>query len=198
MLYSTLLIISFFCTDTLQQSEDKPVQIVDFTLPDVVSGDTFSLSDLDHSKAIVVVFTSNYCPYAKLYNDRINHLVEQYRGKGISFVLVNSNNPSKSNADNPDAMAKKVAELGIKTPYLSDSNQKIADMFGAQKTPEVFLLTHTGTNKYKIAYKGAIDDNPQVASDVSHYFLQEAIESLLKGNRPPKEYVHPIGCMIKR
>ncbi len=198
MLYSTLLIISFFCTDTLQQSEDKPVQIVDFTLPDVVSGDTFSLSDLDHSKAIVVVFTSNYCPYAKLYNDRINHLVEQYRGKGISFVLVNSNNPAKSNADNPDAMAKKVAELGIKTPYLSDSNQKIADMFGAQKTPEVFLLTHTGTNKYKIAYKGAIDDNPQVASDVSHYFLQEAIESLLKGNRPPKEYVHPIGCMIKR
>jgi hypothetical protein len=47
-------------------------------------------------------------------------------------------------------------------------------------------------------YRGAIDDNPQVASDVKHSFLKEAIESTLKGQNPLKSSVHPTGCMIKR
>lgn len=197
MLYSILLVISFFYSGSVQ-GKDNPIQIVNFTLPNVVSGNNFSLSEFSDSKAIVVIFTSNYCPYAKLYNSRINSLIQRYKSKGISFVLINSNNPAKSNVDNLSNMSKTATELGIKIPYLIDSNQKVADMFGAHKTPEVFLLTPSSANQYEIVYRGAIDDNPQVASDVNHHFLQEAIEDVLSGNRPKQLSMHPTGCMIRR
>lgn len=198
MLYSIFLVISLFYSDPFQESKGTPIQIGNFTLPNIVSGNNFSLSEFNDSKAIVVIFTSNYCPYAKLYNDRVNSLIQRYKSKGVSFVLINSNDPTKSNADNLNNMSEKAAELETKIPYLIDSDQEVADMFGAHKTPEVFLLTPSSSNQYKIAYKGAIDDNPQVASDVNHHFLQEAIEDILRGSRPEQLSVHPTGCMIKR
>lgn len=197
MLNSAILICTLFFSGFIQELNNEPYKISDFTLPDVVSGNSFSLSEFNNAKAVVVIFTSHYCPYAKLYHDRIANLIDNYQGQNIRFVLINSNNPKKSVADSRENMARMINELHIKVPYLSDSNQKVADMFGAHKTPEAFLLRKTN-NSFEIVYRGAIDDNPQVASDVNHLFLKEAIEAVLKGYRPLQASIHPTGCMIKR
>lgn len=197
MLSSVAILFALLISGFTQEHNDVPDKISDFTLHNVVSGNNFSLSEVSDAKAVVVIFTSHYCPYAKLYNDRIASLINEYSEQNIRFVLINSNNPKKSAPDSRENMLKMVSQHNLGIPYLSDSDQKVADLFGVQKTPEVFLLQRVN-NSFEIVYRGAIDDNPQVASDVKHSFLKEAIESSLKGYRPLQTSVHPTGCMIKR
>ena len=70
-------------------------------------------------------------------------------------------------------MAIHYSDLPI--PYLADKDQKAMEAFGARKSPEVFLLT-TVNGKFNIVYSGAIDDNPQAASDVNQHFVKDAID----------------------
>ena len=79
----------------------------DFSLPDAVSGKNISLADYKGQKAVVLVFTSNYCPYSRLYEDRINNLVNQYKGQGISFVMINPNDPAQNKEESEAAMKEK-------------------------------------------------------------------------------------------
>jgi len=82
-------------------------------------------------------------------------------------------------------------------PYLADKDQKIMEIFGAQKTPEVFLLSTAG-GKFTIVYSGAIDDNPQTASDVRQNFLKDALEKLLAGQKVDVAIERVAGCTIRR
>ncbi len=175
----------------------EPVKISDFTLPNAINGQSFTLSESGDAKAVVVIFTSHYCPYAKLYGQRINSLVSTFKGQSVRFVLINSNNPQKSTPDSRTNIIKEAQRANLTIPYLIDSTQKVADMFGAQKTPEAFVLKK-GKTGFEVVYQGAIDNNPQVATDVDHNFLKEAIASVLAARSPSQAYNHPTGCMIRR
>ncbi|MBK7653716.1 MAG: hypothetical protein IPJ20_27545 [Flammeovirgaceae bacterium] len=71
------------------------------------------------------------------------------------------------------------------------------ETFGARKTPEVFLLSMAG-GKFTVVYSGAIDDNPQTASDVKQTFLKDAIEKLLAGQKVDVAVERVAGCTIRR
>lgn len=172
------------------------VSIEDFSLRNAVDGKEFSLSGIGQNQAVVVIFTSNYCPYAKLYDRRISTLIDTYRQKNIKFILINPNDPSQSPSDTPEAMAEKVQNMRWNVPYLIDSEQQVASLFDVEKTPEVFVLQYRG-GSHQILYRGSIDDNPQVASDVSHHYLKEALDAVLQGNPVVIDHTHPTGCMIK-
>jgi len=171
--------------------------IHDFTLKNAVDGEEFSLSSYRSAKGVVVIFTSNYCPYAKLYENRIQDLAEAYQDKGIRFILINPNNPERSKIEGIQKMAEKARAKSFEFPYLSDSEQKVADMFGAEKTPEAYLLKNE-QGAFRVVYKGAIDDNPQVASDVSQEYLKDAIDKVLQNRSVGDEDVRPTGCVIRR
>ncbi|MEQ9440074.1 MAG: thioredoxin family protein [Cyclobacteriaceae bacterium] len=184
---------SIFSPILSQQSD----QIQDFTLPNAVDGEVFSLSEYSDAKAVVVIFTSLYCPYAKLYEDRILRLVDKYDSNSIRFILINPNNPAKSKADAMTNMATEAKRSQLDIPFLSDSAQEVASLLGAEKTPEAFILTPKN-GIFTIAYHGGIDDNPQVENDVKHAYLQNAIEAVAQ-NRSITTAPAPItGCMIKR
>lgn len=190
-----LLIGIFMSQETLAQTTKKTVS--NFTLTNTVDNSQVSVANFSNKKGIVVIFTSNFCPYSKLYEDRIEALAREYSGKGVQFLLINPNNPQASKDDSIEEMAKKAKEKGYKFPYLADKNQTVAAMFGASKTPEVFLLKPSG-NAFSIVYSGAIDDNPQVENDVKTYFLRNAIDNLLAGKPATANYERPTGCMIKK
>lgn len=168
----------------------------DFSLPDAVSGRTVSLADFKGQKAVVLVFTSNYCPYSRLYESRINQLVGDYKDKGVAFVLINPNNAQQNKEESEAAMKEKAQSWGNGLPYLSDKQQVMAQKYGATKTPEVYVLTPRN-GSFSVFYAGAIDDNPQVAEDVSQPYLQQAIESALTGKTVVVKTKRPVGCMIK-
>ena len=168
-----------------------------FTLPDATSDSDFSLDEYAQAQAVVVIFTSLYCPYAKLYEDRIAKLIKEYQSNNIRFILVNSNNPRSSEADSKENMVRWIKTQPYQVPYLSDERQKVANLLGAQKTPEAFVLLRQG-DTFKTVYHGSIDDNPQVAKDAHRFHLRSAIDAVLQNKANTLTSVPTTGCMIKR
>ena len=75
-----------------------------------------------------------------------------------------------------------------------DDNSVIADAYGATRTPEVFLLNATGN----IMYKGAIDDNPSDAENVTRQHLKIAIDEMVNNKKIAVKESKSVGCSIKR
>ena len=166
-------------------------EIKDFALTNVKDGKTVSLSQYKSLVGVAVVFTSHECPFDNYYKDRLKEFVNTYSGK-IQFLFINSNQEAEENVAQ---MAIHYSDLSI--PYLADKDQKIMETFGARKTPEVFLLSMAG-GKFTVVYSGAIDDNPQTASDVRQNFLKDTIEKLLAGQKVDVAVERVAGCTIRR
>ena len=162
-----------------------------FSLPatDGLTVDTHQIRDM----ALVVIFTCNHCPYAKAYEDRIIELANHFKGEGVQFVLINSNDPTNYPEDSFDAMKARHDEKAYPFPYCFDESQEVAKSFGALCTPHCFVFNHERVLKYK----GRIDDNWKDPSAVTEHNLRDAIANIAKGEEPPVHEVHAIGCSIK-
>ena len=170
--------------------------IEDFSLPNVVSGEKFSLSSYKADKAIVVLFFSGKCAYVDHYYERITSINTEFRAKGVKMVLINSNSSAYVAEESIEEMKKFAGTHNLDIPYLADKDKKVKNMLNATRTPEVFILKPT-KNNFRVVYKGAIDDNPQSASDVSHAYLKDALLNLLKNVNIKVNQTRPIGCLIK-
>ncbi|MCU0354203.1 MAG: thioredoxin family protein [Cytophagales bacterium] len=171
------------------------LKIEDFTLVNAVDNRPVSLADYKNEKAVVVVFTSNYCPFARLYEDRILNLVSQFQGQGVAFLLVNSNTSLDHLDDSVEEMARRAKDKNYRVPYLADKEHKAATMFKATKTPEVFVLQNMGSH-FILKYRGAIDDNPQMPQDVTANYLRDAIAAAVNRRNLPYAEKRPVGCAI--
>lgn len=163
----------------------------DFKLKNV-DGALFSLADIKNAKGYIVTFTCNECPFAKLYEDRLVKLHNDYAPKGYSVVAINPNSP-ENKSEGYEAMQKRAKEKGFPFVYLVDEGQKIYPQYGAVRTPHVFLLD----NKQKVQYIGAIDDNAKSPEDVKVKYLENAIAALEKGTKPNPNLTKAIGCPVK-
>ena len=167
-----------------------------FSLPNAVTGENFSLSTYKGEKAIVIIFYSGKCAYTDRYYERIASIKDEFTGKGIKFLLINSNNSAFVPEESIAEMKKFVVSHNLNLPYLADKDKKVKNLLEANRTPEVFVLKPV-QDQFKIMYKGAIDDNPQSASDVSHDYLKNALFNLLNNRRIEVNQTRPIGCLIK-
>ena len=64
----------------------------DFDLPGV-DGKRYTLASFATAKVLVLVFTANHCPTAQAYEERIEKLDADFRGRGVQVVLVSPNDP---------------------------------------------------------------------------------------------------------
>ena len=168
-------------------------QVADFSLTNVINGANVSLDTYPSCAGIVLIFTSNSCAYDEYYRSRIKALSKQYADR-VPVLLINS---GKEAIESPDNMVRKAQQLGLTVPYLADKDQKVMQQLGATKTPQAFLLKNNG-GKFTRVYTGAIDDNPQVQSDVRHAYLKDAIDIMLTNQKIETPEVRPIGCSIRR
>lgn len=157
-----------------------------------VDGKTHALADLKDKEVVVVVFTCNSCPIAVDYEDRIIAFAKKYTTAADAKVGLVAINVNKVPADRLDKMKERAQQKGFNFPYLYDESQKIAQAYGAQFTPEFFVLDRDR----KIAYMGAMDDKNN-AKEVKENYLEAAVEALLKGKSPPKKETLGRGCMIR-
>ena len=167
-----------------------------FTLPNTTNGETFTLANLKSEKAVVLIFYSGKCAYGEYYLDRIIALKNEFSSKDIKFVLINSNNSDFVAEESVKEMKNFTVQHNLNIPYLADKKKYVKNLLKASRTPEVFVLIPSG-QQFKVVYKGAIDDNPQSASDVSHAYLQDALLNLLKNKPVEVNQTRPIGCLIK-
>jgi hypothetical protein len=85
------------------------------------------------------------------------------------------------------------AEHQLNFPYLRDVTQDVAQTFGAEKTPQVFLLNQAGV----LCYSGCIDDSPNDLTAVRVPYLRDAIAQILNGENIVPTSTEAIGCSVK-
>lgn len=167
-------------------------QAADFSLKNV-DGTMVSLADFKGVNGYIVIFTCNTCPYAQMYEDRIIALHTKYASQGYPVVAINPNDPDVKPGDDFAAMQARAKEKKFPFKYLLDAGQKVYPVFGATRTPHIFLLD---ANRY-VRYIGAIDDNAQNPGEVTVKYLENAIAALKAGNNPDPAETKAIGCTIK-
>lgn len=191
---TTVMIFSFAAL--MAQGYQVGDKAQDFKLKNV-DGKMVSMADFKDAKGFVVIFTCNHCPYAVAYEDRIIDLHKKYAPKGFPVIAINPNDSVVVPADSYSAMVVRAKEKQFPFPYLLDAEQKVYPVYGATRTPHIYLLERKG-NDLVVAYIGAIDDNYQDAEQVKETYLANAIEALLKGQKPSPDFTKAIGCTIKK
>lgn len=167
----------------------------DFKLKNV-DGSYVSLEDYPDAKGFILIFTCNHCPYAVAWEDRIIALDQEYKEKGYPVIAINPNDPELYPEDSFENMKKRSAEKGFTFPYLFDEGQKVYPVYGAKRTPHVYLLDKENGDLL-VKYIGAIDDNYKDASAVQETYLADAVDALLDGEKPDPDFTKAIGCSIK-
>lgn len=169
-------------------------EVKDFSLMNI-DGKMVSLSDYKTSKGVIIIFTSNHCPFAKLYPKRMNQLHAQYAKMGIPLIAISSTDTIMYQEDCFTKMKAKAIAEKFKFPYLYDGSQQVAKNFNADKTSHAFVIWKEN-NQWIIEYNGAIDDNGAEPQKVQNHYIKNAIEELLHGKVVSLADTKSIGCKI--
>lgn len=167
----------------------------DFNLKNV-DGKQISLASYQNAKGYIVVFTCNTCPVSKAYEARVENLNKLYATKGYPVVALNTNDPVASPGDTYAKMQERAKEKKFSFAYLEDPGHVYTKKYGAMRTPHVFVLQKTAKGN-EVVYIGAIDNDQQEANPERENYVQNAVNQLLKGEKPSVSNTKAIGCTIK-
>ena len=170
-------------------------RIENFSLRDY-RGKLHSLDEFKEARLVIVAFVGTECPLAKLYAPRLQELYRKYKDRGVAFVAVDANRQ-----DSITELAAFARTHGIEFPVLKDPGNEVADIFGAQRTPEVFVLDADR----KVRYCGRIDDQYGLGAGsgyakpkVEQHDLADALDKLLAGGEVTVARTEAKGCIIGR
>ncbi len=191
----TLILSLAFAFTAAAQGYMPGDEAIDFKLKNIDEKQV-SMADYPDAKGFIVIFTCNHCPFSVAYEDRIIELDKKYKQLGYPVIAINPNDPELQPQDGFVEMQTRAAEKGFTFPYLLDEGQKVYPVYGANRTPHVFLL-QVSDGKYIVRYVGAIDDNHQDEAAVKEKYVENAVNALIKGQKPEKDFTKAIGCSIK-
>jgi len=172
----------------------------EFSLPGV-DGKTYSLESFRTSRALLVVFMCNHCPYVIAVQERLNRLAKDFAPQGVAVIGINSNDPAYRIEDSFENMKKTAKEWGLVFPYVFDETQAVARAYDAVCTPDPYLYENVN-GEFLLRYRGRVDDSWKDPTQVKEESLKQAIEAILAGKGStvgaiPAEPVPSIGCSIK-
>lgn len=168
-------------------------QAPNFSLPNT-DGTIVSRADFKDSKALLVMFICNHCPFVKHVRSVMAELCAAYQQKGVGVVAIMSNDVETYPADHPDKMAQEAQDGGYSFPYLYDGSQEVAKEYGAACTPDFFLFD----KDKKLFYRGQMDSSrPGNNLPVTGDDLRAALEAVLNDQPAPELQKPSMGCNIK-
>jgi peroxiredoxin len=166
-------------------------QAPDFHLPGI-DGRSYSQEYFKGSRALVILFTCNHCPYVVGSEDRMIAFYNDYNDKGVAMLAVHSNDFETYPEDSWDNIIARTKEKNLPWPAAQDATQDVAKAFGAIKTPHYFLLDAD----CRVVYTGRMDDNPRNPGEETTHELRDAVDALLAGETVPPS-TEAIGCTVK-
>ena len=160
--------------------------VADFEIRDL-KGNVHTYAELKGATT-VVMFISTQCPISNGYNDRMKAVYNDYSAKGVHFIFINAN------VNEPAAeVARHAADHGFPFAVYKDANDAAADRFGAQVTPEAYVIDSSGV----LRYHGYVDD-AQNESRVHVHGLRMALDAVMAGKPVANAETKAFGCTIKR
>ncbi len=167
---------------------------VEFKLPDVVSGKTYSLKDFAGKKGLLVMFICHHCPYVIHVKGELAKLSKDYASKDLAIVGISSNDADNYPDDSPKELAKFAKAEGFLFPFLYDGSQDVAKSYTAACTPDLFLFD----KNRKLVYRGQLDDSrPGNGKPVTGKDLRAAIDAVLSDKPVTTDQRPATGCNIK-
>lgn len=164
-----------------------------FDLP-VATGGSITLADFSSSKALLVMFICNHCPYVIHLQDQIKALTDEYQPRGVGVVAINSNDVEKFPEDGPEKMRVVSESLGYTFPYAFDREQVVAKAYQAACTPEFYVFD----GDRKLVYRGQMDGSrPGNNIAVTGEDLRAALDAALTSGEQSTKQIPSMGCNIK-
>ena len=185
----TLLLFTSLFTGLVSAQDMSNLQ-----LTDAVTGKTLSLTSQVKGKALVLIFHSLNCPFAKMYEERIIDFKSRFQSQDISFLMVNSEISGKEQS--AESLKNHIDNTGLNMSYVMDENQEWVKFFNITKIPEMVILI-PGANGPTVVYRGAFDNNAQAATAVTEKYLEKAINQVLRGETPSPNQVRAVGCNVR-
>ena len=133
---------------------------------------------------------------AHALEDRMLALDRKFGPQGYPVIAIMSSDASVYEEDSFEQMQARAKTKNYTFPYLSDDTQLVAKAFGAIRSPQVYVLKHSGEH-FTVEYIGSIDDSPQSAAGVQRAYVDEATTSLLANRPVVTPLTKAIGCAIK-
>ena len=190
-----IFIISIFSTNaqirTLELGDEIPLVSLKMTS---VDENRYSIQDIKKENGVLVIFSCNTCPFVLAWENRYPEIFKIALENKIGMGLVNSNYMKRTGDDSFEEMKKHAELKKYSFPYLFDDESTLANAYGAQTTPHVFLFDKPN----KLVYIGAIDDNHKDTTNVSKAFLKDALLAIGSGNEIMVKKSRATGCSIKR
>lgn len=164
-------------------------KVPDLTL-EPLGGEAVALSSLlDGGHFVAINFHHPDCPCAQSCGRLVAELLEEGHGDlHVVGILA-------SGHDEPRVLRaiEEQRDNGVVTfPIYTDKDQSLRELFGAERTPEVWLLDKDG----RIAFHGAPESTLFPGTRDHRYLLREAVEALRAGEQPEVTHYMAIGCPI--
>jgi len=169
-------------------SADVPAQV---TGTELVSGKAFSAdlksADAGSSQERVIVFLSSKCPCSRSHEPKLAALAREFTARGVEFIGIHANQ------DETEAEARlHFKEAALPFPVVRDTGARLANAFGALKTPHAYILRGN-----EIVYQGGVDSSA-MADEAKSFYLRDALLAVEQGRKPEPGMTRCLGCMIKR
>ncbi|MEM1165806.1 MAG: thioredoxin family protein [Planctomycetota bacterium] len=171
----------------------------DFTLTDLRNNE-HTLSDFtNEGKVVVLEWFSPSCPFVvKHYADEerqtINSIAADYADQNVVVLAINSAHPGHPYAD-PAKNLKAIESWGMSHSILMDPTGEVGKTYGAQKTPEMYIVDTEGV----LRYAGALDNNSKPGrgqiGDVN--YVRQALDEILAGSAVSTPTTKAYGCSVK-
>lgn len=169
-------------------------QTPNFSLTDIITNQTISLSDFKEKGALLVMFICRHCPYVKHVQEELAKIGKDYADKDVGIVAISSNDIVSYPEDAPDSLKQQAQSLGFTFPYLYDESQDVAKDYTAACTPDFFVFD----KEKKLVYRGQLDDSrPESDIPVTGKDLKAAIDAVLSDQPIDPNQKPSIGCSIK-
>lgn len=155
-------------------------------------GKQVALADFHDKPVLVAIFLGTGCPIGNAYIPYLSEMQKQFAGQGVQFLVVNS-----QAGDSSAEIAKHAEQYKLTMPVLCDPNQQVANLFGAERLAQVFVLDFRRT----VRYSGRIDDRIGYGTKkekATRNDLAEAITQILDRKEVSVKETPVQGCLITR
>lgn len=156
-----------------------------FSLPDL-DGVMLALGD-QRGGIVVLNFWSVECPWAERADQELLTLMPGW-GHDVTLWSI------ASNTNESEEQIRQVAASRGLPLVLCDNRSRVADLYGAQTTPHLYVVDGEGV----LRYQGGLDDVTWRQRTPTHFYLKEAVASVLAGRQPDPGSTRPYGCTIVR